>query len=57
MSNPTFEQFLTMGAMSALAAVVGVVLVPMVLAGACVWGVLCGIGWLVEEFKKAMEKS
>jgi polyferredoxin len=57
MNNPTFGQFLVMGAASALAAVVGVVLVPMVLAGACVWGVMCGIGWLVEEFKKAMEKS
>jgi hypothetical protein len=56
MNNPTFEQFLAMGAMSALAAVVGVVLVPMVLAGACVWGVLCGISWLVESFKQAMEK-
>jgi len=57
MSNPTFGQFLAMGAMSVLAAVVGVVLVPMVMAGACVWGVLCGIGWLVEEYKKAMEKT
>ena len=51
------ETLLAAALASILGALIGVVIVPLVIVAACIWGLGCGISWIVQNFKEAMEKS